>query len=71
MTVLLSHTHSIVCALAYFEPKNKFKKEIKSIKEILCNFLVRMLQYVSKKIDPFFAHEKLKKETSSNVAHNS
>ena len=40
MEVLLSHTLSIVYALAYFEP-NKF-----NIKGILCNFLMWTLQYL-------------------------
>ena len=41
MKVLLSHTHSIVCALAYFEQKmysSFYKRDIKR------NFLVRALQ---------------------------
>ena len=37
------------------------------MKVILCNFLVRMLQYFKKN---FFAHENMKKP-SSKVAHNS
>jgi hypothetical protein len=33
--------------LAYFEPKTNSKKKL--IKEMLCNFLVRTLQYLRKK----------------------
>ena len=45
--LLLWHTQLNVCALAYYESKKS--------KEILCNFLVQMLQYFC------FDHEKLKK----------
>ena len=60
MEVLLSHTHLILRSLAYFEPKKIKKKSLKKIiKEILCNFLVRALQYLKKNI--FFANENMKK----------
>ena len=36
---------------------------------ILCNFLVRTLQYFQKKLNLFFAHENINKQ-ASKVAHN-
>ena len=36
---------------------------------ILCNFSVRTLQYIQKKLNLFFAHENIKKR-ASKVAHN-
>jgi hypothetical protein len=44
------HSNLIICVLAYFEAKDMKKKKI--IKEILCNFLVRMLQCLQKNLSP-------------------
>ena len=53
--------------LAYFLSKKI--KNLFSIKEILCNFLVQTLQCFEKEIDIFLANENMKK-TASKVAHN-
>ena len=36
------------------------------LSSILCNFLVRMLKYIQTNLKMFFAHKKLKKNTSKS-----